>query len=353
MKLKALSYTVLAALLSSTVWADGGPNLDDQSKMRQVLSRYDINKDGVATRDETIAARTAEFNKADTNVDTYLSWDEFKALADSKRTERLNAIFKVMDTVADGSISSAEFIAASTDQTPTQAAELFALLDANVDNMLSLTELQVLIDGDEPLGLLMRQFTALDTDTDGKLTVTEYTTKPVKTPVPPKVRPTPSSDKPFTAIAVTNTEAIAAANFAASKLGTATVKLIMSAELQTATISTYRLAITLSDGKSYLVIVTKAADGTMQLKESKTLTPITGGYTTRLVTDADVIAVANFAATKLGTATVTTIQRAESQVVAGTNYRMVITLSDGKSYSIVVFVALDGTMQLKESSVVK
>lgn len=77
------------------------------------------------------------------------------------------------------------------------------------------------------------------------------------------------------------------------------------------------------------------------------VSPVVGGYMTRAVTDADVVSAAKFAASKLGTATVKTILKAESQVVAGTNYRLSLLLSDGKAYPVTVFRGLDGSMQLK------
>jgi Ca2+-binding EF-hand superfamily protein len=349
MNVKLLPCSILAAYLSLPAWADGGSSLSEQSKMTQTLLRYDTNKDGIVTRTETVSSRLAEFTKADTNTDGFLSWDEFKALSDSKRQDRLSSILKVMDSNANGSVSPEEFIAASVDLSAAQAAELFALLDTDVSNTLIRAELQVLVDGDEPTGMLMRQFAVLDTNTDGKLTAAEYTTKPASIPAPPKVRPVPA----YTSVSVTDSNVVAAANFAASKLGTASVKLIMKAEAQTATGTNYRLALTLSDGKSYIVIVNQAADGTLQLKEYSTLTAVVGSYTSRSVTDADVVAAAKFAASKLGTATLQTVLKAESQVVAGTNYRLSITLSDGKSYIAIVFQALDGTLQLKESALIK
>jgi len=41
-----------------------------------------------------------------------------------------------------------------------------------------------------------------------------------------------------------------------------------------------------------------------------------------------------------------TIVGAERQVVAGTNYRMLLVLSDGKRWRVQVWKKLDGTMQL-------
>ena len=68
-----------------------------------------------------------------------------------------------------------------------------------------------------------------------------------------------------------------------------------------------------------------------------------GGYSTQAVTDPQIKEVAAFAAKELSKsrATVKTIHQAATQVVAGVNYRLDITLSDGKRYEVVVFKSLD------------
>ena len=73
-----------------------------------------------------------------------------------------------------------------------------------------------------------------------------------------------------------------------------------------------------------------------------------GGYSTQAVTDPQIKEVAAFAAKELSKsrATVKTIHQAATQVVAGVNYRLDITLSDGKRYEVVVFKSLDHRYQL-------
>lgn len=76
--------------------------------------------------------------------------------------------------------------------------------------------------------------------------------------------------------------------------------------------------------------------------------PLPGGYASQAVTDPQVKEAAAFAAKELSKsrATVKTINRAAAQVVAGLNYRLDITLSDGKRYEVVVFKSLDQHYQL-------
>ena len=75
---------------------------------------------------------------------------------------------------------------------------------------------------------------------------------------------------------------------------------------------------------------------------------IVGGWTPISVDNADVKAAAAFAAAQYAgpSVTVTSITRAESQVVAGTNYRMAIVLSDGRKPIVTVWKKLDGSMEL-------
>jgi hypothetical protein len=75
---------------------------------------------------------------------------------------------------------------------------------------------------------------------------------------------------------------------------------------------------------------------------------IVGGYSVISVKDAGVQAAARFASAKLGNkrTKLTSVNVAETQVVAGINYRMKLTLSNRKQYEVVVFQGLDKHYQL-------
>ena len=77
---------------------------------------------------------------------------------------------------------------------------------------------------------------------------------------------------------------------------------------------------------------------------------IVGGWSEvpRAALEADVGPAARFAVSRLPRphAPLKQIVGAERQVVAGTNYRMLVTLKDGKRWRLVVWKKLDGTMQL-------
>ncbi len=176
MKTTFLSIAVLASVLSAPVFADDSV-LGQQSDMVQMLLKYDTSGDGIISREEMLAGKTTEFNAADTNTDTFLSFAEFKAADDARRAERTSSMFGVMDTDKSGSVSAAEFAAAFADKTAAQAATAFSLT-AGSDASLSLDEMSAL--GSSETGRLVWAFASKDKDGDSQLSVDEYTEAPAK-----------------------------------------------------------------------------------------------------------------------------------------------------------------------------
>ncbi len=189
MKTKLLSAAVLAAFLSVAAMADDSL-LDRQSEMVQMLLKYDTNGDGIVSRDELIAGKTAEFN-AFKGSDEFLSWDEFKALLDSKTKDRLESIYNVMntDTTTNAEVTADEFAAAFADKSAAQSATVFALADADNSGSLSMDEWKALHSSD--VGGQMWMFAKLDANGDKQLSVDEYVDAP---PLPP-VKPAPTGGK--------------------------------------------------------------------------------------------------------------------------------------------------------------
>jgi hypothetical protein len=74
---------------------------------------------------------------------------------------------------------------------------------------------------------------------------------------------------------------------------------------------------------------------------------ISGGYSTVEPND-DIKATATFAVSQLGLtgATLASVDKAEQQVVAGMNFRLDLTLSDGSRWHVVVFRSLDQQLSL-------
>jgi hypothetical protein len=76
--------------------------------------------------------------------------------------------------------------------------------------------------------------------------------------------------------------------------------------------------------------------------------PMVGGYRAVSTDDAGVQAAAAFAAGQLG-GELGDVESAEQQVVAGMNYRITLSLSDGRKFNVVVYRPLRGDMQLTSS----
>lgn len=198
MTIKMLSTAVLAAVIAMPAWADDSV-LGQQSAMVQMLKQYDTNNDGVITRDELVAAKTAEFKAADTNSDGFLSWQEFKAIEDAKASARLKAIYTVMDADAKDGISITEFTNSSPERPAAQANTVFTLADTDASGALSLEELAAMRK-EGGVERLMWMFAGQDNITvDKQISLEEYTValKPItgknngtgsspKNPEPPK-----------------------------------------------------------------------------------------------------------------------------------------------------------------------
>ena len=75
--------------------------------------------------------------------------------------------------------------------------------------------------------------------------------------------------------------------------------------------------------------------------------PQVGGYRTVAVADPRVQEAAAFAASRLGIdgAELASVDSAQAQVVQGMNYRLEFTMSDGSRWRVIVYRALNGTMQ--------
>lgn len=75
---------------------------------------------------------------------------------------------------------------------------------------------------------------------------------------------------------------------------------------------------------------------------------VAGGWSATQADSAEVKAAAAYALHMLNrpTATISTIDNASQQVVAGINYRMELTLSDGSRWAVTVWRKLDGSFDM-------
>ncbi len=134
-------------------------------------SEFDTNGDGQVSAAELQAGLTALFTKIDTNNDGYLTLSEAQAWREASQV----ALFNSLDTDKSTSLSLAE-LQADTKAPEKMSAKLFTLLDGDKNNVLSLEEFSLLGPGK---GGIIHHFADMDTDSDGKVSQSEFlTSKP-------------------------------------------------------------------------------------------------------------------------------------------------------------------------------
>lgn len=101
---------------------------------------YDLDSDGKITKSEIRTARTTEFTAIDSNSDGYASLAELQTWLTAKQTSDFNSL----DSDSSGALSQSEFVADSTDQRLAAATEVFKLADSNGDSTLSADEFKAL-----------------------------------------------------------------------------------------------------------------------------------------------------------------------------------------------------------------
>ncbi len=134
----------------------------------------DANKDGVIDRAEFDAVGADRFKKIDVDGDTFVSQDELKVFHDAQRAkfeatkgDRVAKMIKRFDKDGDGKLSEAEW--------PTERRMKFADADADKNGTVTAEELTAqwkhhdrgTADGKDRMA-------RLDTDKDGKVSVTEW-----------------------------------------------------------------------------------------------------------------------------------------------------------------------------------
>lgn len=110
------------------------------AQQRELLSeriaRMDTNRDGLISKDEFVAARTAAFAERDRNGDGQLDSRDIPRRLARRMGTRLTSAQAHMDADGDGKISKEEFVEAGV--------RLFERADANGDGVLDSAEIALL-----------------------------------------------------------------------------------------------------------------------------------------------------------------------------------------------------------------
>lgn len=119
------------AALTAAVGVAAAQNQPQQERPRGVFA-MDANSDGVLTRQEFDAARTAQFTRLDANSDGFLSREEMRAQRGERGPRGHRGQLARADANNDGNITREEFLARPT--------AMFDRLDANKDGVISADE---------------------------------------------------------------------------------------------------------------------------------------------------------------------------------------------------------------------
>lgn len=107
---------LISALLVAAIATPANARMFGRGDAMDPFANADANNDGVITRAEFLAARSARFAKMDRNGDGAISRDDFGRLLKfrPKSGERLDALIDQMDKNGDGRVSREEFAGAPT-----------------------------------------------------------------------------------------------------------------------------------------------------------------------------------------------------------------------------------------------
>lgn len=117
-KLFFISTLISLTATASYALIDDAGEKRPHKKMNHFASRFDENKDGVITREESRSANDKMFDSIDANKDGKITKEEIKAFGDKKRAEfqaKRAEIVAKFDTDKDGKLSEEERKALKTE----------------------------------------------------------------------------------------------------------------------------------------------------------------------------------------------------------------------------------------------
>lgn len=175
---------VLALGLSSVAFAVdtlNPPMMGAQGMQRgqRLLQKFDLNQDGIITREEAQQVRQQNFQQADADNNGAVTVAEWQIAQTQRRAERMAQRFTGLDTDNNGTISEAEFLAGGKNPQGRglKRANMFQHIDSNGDKQISKEELQAR-QGERQAQMQAKKnrggkFFQLDSNNDGQVTLAE------------------------------------------------------------------------------------------------------------------------------------------------------------------------------------
>jgi Ca2+-binding EF-hand superfamily protein len=174
MKMMNICCTVALLGLSPMVLANDGLPLPQSGQ--KLLQKFDLNQDGVITREEAVQVRNEKFNQADADKNGAVTLSEWQAAQAQRRAAYMAQRFGAMDGDNNGFISQDEFGQGKNPQgRGGNRAARFAQIDSNGDQQISPDELaaQHAARQAKKGDWGQKMFQTLDADQNGEVTLAE------------------------------------------------------------------------------------------------------------------------------------------------------------------------------------
>ncbi|MBB6522631.1 EF-hand domain-containing protein [Pseudoteredinibacter isoporae] len=149
--------------LAATSQAYAFPGADERKE------KLDLDGDGIITRTEIQAAKSARFADMDTDKNGQLSQAELSAYGEAKKAEMQAKMFARLDGDSNGTVSLEEFIDRRPGEREQVARNVFVLADVNQDGQLTQEEL---VNAKSDRAAM--RFARMDLDGNGEISEEEF-----------------------------------------------------------------------------------------------------------------------------------------------------------------------------------
>lgn len=132
--MKASTFTAVFVSTAISLAAGAAVAKPGNRSDHTMFDRFDLNGDGLITREEADAARDTRFSEIDTNADGLVSRDELTAQSVKRAEERVARMMERLDADGDGLLSKEDMAKGS------RIDRMFDRLDADNDGVITQAE---------------------------------------------------------------------------------------------------------------------------------------------------------------------------------------------------------------------